>query len=155
MVLLEKTKQNKGLEMINVNKETLEKWLDILNYWLDDIQELGERFDSMHKMYVEYDKMIDEMYNLTKENKMKNALKFETKKKIVLEKGFCSWEKDVVESWYDIESEDDDMSTPYLLQRVEDDTGIDQDDILEVMRKFSEKYDEIFGDENNKENKKD
>lgn len=60
-----------------------------------------------------------------------------------------------MESWYDIESEDDDMSTPYLLQRVEDDTGIDQDDILEVMEKFSEKYDEIFGDDNNEENKKD
>lgn len=86
---------------------------------------------------------------------MKNALKFETKVKIVLEKGFRNWEKDVVESWYDIESEDDDMSTPYLLQRVEDDTGIDQDDILEVMRKFSEKYDEIFGDDDNEENKKD
>ena len=86
---------------------------------------------------------------------MKNALSFETKVKIVLEKGFRSWEKDVVESWYDIESEDDDMSTPYLLQRVEDDTGIDQDDILEVMIKFSEKYDEIFGDDNNEENKKD
>lgn len=86
---------------------------------------------------------------------MKNALNFDTKVKIVLEKGFCSWEKDVVESWYDIESEDEDMSTPYLLQRVEDDTGIDQDDILEVMRKFSEKYDEIFGDDDNEENKKD
>jgi hypothetical protein len=86
---------------------------------------------------------------------MKNALKFETKVKIVLEKDFRSWEKDVVESWYDIESEDEDMSTPYLLQRVEDDTGVDQDDILEVMRKFSEKYDEIFGDDDNEENKKD
>ena len=30
-----------------------------------------------------------------------------------------------------------------------------QDDILEVMRKFSEKYDEIFGDDDNEENKKD
>ena len=41
------------------------------------------------------------------------------------------------------------MSTPYLLQRVEDDTGIDQDDILDVMRRFSEKYDEVFDDEEN------
>ena len=78
---------------------------------------------------------------------MKGALSFESKKNIILQKGFCSWEKDVVNAWYDIESEDDDMSTPYLLQRVEDDTGIDQDDILDVMRKFSEKYDEVFGDE--------
>ena len=69
----------------------------------------------------------------------------------VLQKCFCSWERDVVNAWYDIESEDDDMSTPYLLQRVEDDTGIDQDDILDVMRRFSEKYDEIFGDEKAKE----
>ena len=52
--------------MINVNKKTLEKWLDILNYWLDDIQELGERYDSMWNMYAKYDEMIDEMYNLTK-----------------------------------------------------------------------------------------
>lgn len=84
---------------------------------------------------------------------MKGALNFESKKNIVLQKGFCSWEKDVVNAWYDIESEDDDMSTPYLLQRVEDDTGIDQDDILDVMQRFSEKYDEIFGDEEAKEQK--
>ena len=81
---------------------------------------------------------------------MKGALNWDTKVNIVLQKGFCSWEKDVVETWYDIESEDEDMSTPYLLQRVEDDTGIDQDDILDVMRRFSEKYDEVFGDEENK-----
>lgn len=140
--------------MINVNKETLEKWLDVLNYFDSDVQDCAERNNDM-RMYKKYEQVQDEMYKLLKELKMKNALKFETKVKIVLEKGFCSWEKDVVESWYDIESEDEDMSTPYLLQRVEDDTGIDQDDILEVMRKFSEKYDEIFGDDDNEENKKD
>lgn len=47
--------------------EKLSKWIDIANYWLDDIQDLGERFDTMHQMYMKYDKMIDDMYNLMKE----------------------------------------------------------------------------------------
>lgn len=52
--------------MIEIDKKTLERWLDVLNYWLYEIQELGERYDNMHPMYVKYDKMIEEMYKLTK-----------------------------------------------------------------------------------------
>ena len=53
----------------------LSKWIDIANYWLDDIQELGERFDTMHQMYMKYDKMIDDMYNLMKELENENTNK--------------------------------------------------------------------------------
>ena len=52
-----------------------------------------------------------------------------------------------VETWYDIESEDEDMSTEYLTQRVADDAGLDDYKVLEVMRKFSEKYDEMWGED--------
>ncbi len=50
-------------------KNKTDKWLDILNYWADHIQDLGERYDDLHPMYVKYEKTIDEIYNLTKGSK--------------------------------------------------------------------------------------
>lgn len=47
-------------------KNKTDKWLDILNYWADHIQDLGERYDDLHPMYAKYEKTIDEIYNLTK-----------------------------------------------------------------------------------------
>lgn len=49
----------------------LENWIDILNYWEDEVKEVAERYDDMWNMYKKYDKMIEEMYNLIKE--LKNA----------------------------------------------------------------------------------
>ena len=80
-------------------------------------------------------------------NSTEKKLTFEQKRTMVLRKGFKDWEIDVVETWYDIESEDEDMSTEYLTQRVADDTGLDDYKVLEVMRKFSEKYDEMWGED--------
>lgn len=80
-------------------------------------------------------------------NNTEKTLTFEQKREMVLRKGFKAWEIDVVETWYDIESEDEDMSTEYLTQRVADDTGLDDYKVLEVMRKFSEKYDEMWGED--------
>ena len=80
-------------------------------------------------------------------NNTEKTLTFEQKREMVLRKGFKGWEKDVVETWYDIESEDEDMSTEYLTQRVADDTGLDDYKVLEVMGKFSEKYDEMWGED--------
>ena len=51
--------------MINVNKETLEKWLDVLNYFDSDVQDCAERNNDM-RMYKKYEQIQDEMYNLTK-----------------------------------------------------------------------------------------
>lgn len=47
-------------------QKLLEQWIDILNYWLDDVKELGERYDNMWHMYEKYDKMIEDMYKLLK-----------------------------------------------------------------------------------------
>lgn len=80
-------------------------------------------------------------------NNTEKTLTFEQKRTIVLRKGFKDWEIDVVETWYDIESEDEDMSTEYLTQRVADDTGLDDYKVLEIMGKFSEKYDEMWGED--------
>ena len=80
-------------------------------------------------------------------NNTEKTLTFEQKREMVLRKGFKSWEIDVVETWYDIESEDEDMSTEYLTQRVADDTGLDDYKVLEIMGKFSEKYDEMWGED--------
>lgn len=80
-------------------------------------------------------------------NNTEKTLTFEQKRTMVLRKGFKDWEIDVVETWYDIESEDEDMSTEYLTQRVADDTGLDDYKVLEVMAKFSAKYDEMWGED--------
>lgn len=51
---------------VELNRDMVSRWLDVLNYWADHIQDLGERYDDMHPMYVKYDKMINEIYRLTK-----------------------------------------------------------------------------------------
>lgn len=53
----------KGQKM---DKQKLENWLYILNYWLDEIQELAERFPDMDFHAKKYEQMIDEIYNLIK-----------------------------------------------------------------------------------------
>lgn len=51
----------------------LDNWLDIINYWEDEIRDVAERYDSKYFMYEKYNKMIDQMYNVWK------ALKTEAK----------------------------------------------------------------------------
>lgn len=49
-----------------MDKQKLENWLNILIYWLDEIQELAERFPDMDFHAKKYEQMIDEIYNLIK-----------------------------------------------------------------------------------------
>ena len=95
---------------------------------------------------ISLDLVYDALDNILQETN-KKTLTFEQKRTRVLREGFKGWEKDVVETWYDIESEDEDMSTEYLTQRVADDTGLDDYKVLEIMGKFSEKYDEMWGED--------
>ena len=48
-------------------KSRLDRWLDVLNYWMEHVEEFGERYPDMKDMVDEFDKTIDEMYNLYKE----------------------------------------------------------------------------------------
>lgn len=50
-----------------VDKDTLDKWLDILNYWFEHIEDYAERYPDMAPMVKKFDKMIDEMYNIWKQ----------------------------------------------------------------------------------------
>lgn len=51
---------------VELNRDMIDRWLDVLNYWADHIQDLGERYDDMHHMYVKYERVITELYRLTK-----------------------------------------------------------------------------------------
>lgn len=51
---------------IELNRKMVENWLDILNYWEDEIRDVAERFDSKYRMYKKYNNMIDEIYRLSK-----------------------------------------------------------------------------------------
>jgi general stress protein 26 len=49
-----------------MDKKTLERWLDVLNYWFEHIEDMGDRYPDMQPMVNEFDKVINEIYNLTK-----------------------------------------------------------------------------------------
>lgn len=80
-------------------------------------------------------------------NNTEKTLTFEQKRTMVLRKGFKDWEIDVVETWYEIEEEDEDISTERLMAMTADSCDVDDDEVATTMCKFQEKYDRIFGDE--------
>lgn len=67
-----------------MNNKQLHRWLDVLNYFDDTVEDYIERNSLDHKahlMYEQYQKMIDEIYNLSKSHKQKtkelsNAIKY-------------------------------------------------------------------------------
>lgn len=50
---------------VELNRAMVDKWLDVLNYWDDDVREAAERANDM-RMYNEYDKVINDIYRMTK-----------------------------------------------------------------------------------------
>ena len=78
---------------------------------------------------------------------MKGAISFEKKVEIVLENGFTEQEQDIVYTWYEIEEEDEDISTERLMAMTADSCDVEDDEVATTMCKFQEKYDRIFGDE--------
>lgn len=75
---------------------------------------------------------------------MKGALNFNSKVEIVLGNGFSDTEKNVVRTWYAIESEDEDISTERLIARTQHATR--NEDVISIMHRFSNKYNKTFGD---------
>ena len=49
-----------------MNKTTLEKWLDVLCYWCDCVDEYAERYPDTAQMADKYSKIIDELYSIIK-----------------------------------------------------------------------------------------
>ena len=50
---------------VELNRAMVDKWLDVLNYWDDDVREAAERTNDM-RMYNEYDNVINDIYRMTK-----------------------------------------------------------------------------------------
>ena len=68
---------------------------------------------------------------------MKGALSFNQRMEVVLEEGFTPKEKWVVRTWYDLEDEDEDISTERLLAMTSQMTNTSYDKIPSIMDKFS------------------
>lgn len=49
--------------------------------------------------------------------------------------------RDIVHTWYDIEGEDEDISTERLISMVSDITEVEYEDVVETMCNFSNFYD--------------
>lgn len=58
---------NGNIFPLPITKSMVERWLDILNYWYEHIEDFGERYPDMKKWVEKFDKTIDEIYNLSKE----------------------------------------------------------------------------------------
>lgn len=52
--------------------DKMDKWLDVINYWEDEVRDVAERFDSEYRMYEKYNRVIDDIYNTMQ--KMKKDL---------------------------------------------------------------------------------
>lgn len=50
---------------VELNRAMVDKWLDVLNYWDDDVREAAERTNKMG-MYQEYDTVIEDIYRMKK-----------------------------------------------------------------------------------------
>ena len=54
-------------DMISVSRNKAENWLDILNYWFEHIEDYQDRYPDMKKEVEKFSKIIDEIYELTKQ----------------------------------------------------------------------------------------
>ena len=57
---------NGNIFVLPITKSKVEQWIDVLNYFDDDVQDAAER-ENNFRMYEKYEKVINEIYNLYKE----------------------------------------------------------------------------------------
>lgn len=50
---------------VELNPALLDRWLDVLNYWDDEVRDAAERTNKMG-MYQEYDTVIEDIYRMKK-----------------------------------------------------------------------------------------
>lgn len=48
---------------VKVERQRLENWLFVLNYWLEHVEDFGERYPEMEPFVRKFDAIIDEIYN--------------------------------------------------------------------------------------------
>ena len=75
---------------------------------------------------------------------MKNKLDFEERMELAIKNAnLDDWETAIVYIWYDIEDEDEDISTERLIAMVCDETGAEVEDVMDVMMRFSEEMEKL------------
>ena len=75
---------------------------------------------------------------------MKNKLDFEERMELAIKNAnLDDWETAIVYIWYDIEDEDEDISTERLIAMVCDETGAEDEDVMDVMMRFSEEMEKL------------
>ena len=47
-------------------QEKTNKWIDVLNYWYEHVEDYGIRYPDMHNMVKQFEKTMDDIYFLTK-----------------------------------------------------------------------------------------
>lgn len=50
---------------VELNPAMVDRWLDVLNYWDNEVRDAAERTNKI-PMYNEYDKVINDIYRMTK-----------------------------------------------------------------------------------------
>ena len=50
-----------------LSKAKICTWLDTLNYWVDYVEDYGDRYPDVKPMVDKFNKVIDEIYELYKE----------------------------------------------------------------------------------------
>jgi hypothetical protein len=50
---------------VELNPAMVDRWLDVLNYWDDEVRDAAERTNKMG-MYQEYDTVIEDIYRMKK-----------------------------------------------------------------------------------------
>lgn len=71
---------------------------------------------------------------------MSGSSDFKNKVENILKDGFSETEKEVVRTWYKIESKDSDISTYRLLSMVRNRTFLPNGKIIRIMTRFEEKF---------------
>ena len=49
--------------------DKLDRWLDVLNYWFEHVEDYGDRYPDMLPMVKKFDQVINEMYETKELNK--------------------------------------------------------------------------------------
>ena len=51
---------------VELNPAMVDKWLDVLNYWMEHIEDYGDRYPDMLPMVKNFDQVINDIYRMKK-----------------------------------------------------------------------------------------
>lgn len=51
---------------VELNPALVDKWLDVLNYWMEHVEDYGDRYPDMLPMVKKFDRVINDIYRMKK-----------------------------------------------------------------------------------------